>query len=37
MKNESEGKIIGEFVALKSKMYTMKNGEGGKGPNTAKE
>ena len=25
MKDESEGKIIGEFVGLKSKMYSMKN------------
>ena len=25
MKGESEGKIIGEFVGLKSKMYSMKN------------
>ena len=36
MKDESEGKMIGEFVALKSKMYTMKNGDDGKEPNTAK-
>ena len=25
MKDESEGKIIGEFVGLKSKMHSMKN------------
>ena len=25
MKDKSEGKIIGEFVGLKSKMYSMKN------------
>ena len=25
MKDESEGKIIYEFVGLKSKMYSMKN------------
>ena len=25
MKDESEGKIIDEFVGLKSKMYSMKN------------
>ena len=25
MKDESEGKIIGEFVGLNSKMYSMKN------------
>ena len=37
MKDESEGKMIGEFVALKSKMYTMKNGEDGKEPYTEKE
>ena len=36
MKDESEGKMIGEFVALKSKMYTMKNGDDGKEPNAAK-
>ena len=35
MKDESEGKIIGEFVGLKSKMYSMKN-IGGKESNTAK-
>ena len=35
MKDESEGKIIGEFVELKSKMYSMKNIEG-KESNTAK-
>ena len=28
MKDESEGKIIGEFVGLKSKIYSMKNIEG---------
>ena len=35
MKDESEGKIIGEFVGLKSKMYSMKNIDG-KECNTAK-
>ena len=35
MKDESEGKIIGEFVGLKSKMYSIKNTHG-KEPNTAK-
>ena len=35
MKDESEGKIIGEFVGLKSKMYSMKN-INGKESNTAK-
>ena len=25
MKDESEGKLIGEFVGLKSNMYSMKN------------
>ena len=25
MKDESEGKIVGEFVGLKSKMHSMKN------------
>ena len=35
MKDESEGKIIGEFVGLKSKMYSMKNIDG-KESNTAK-
>ena len=30
MKVESEGKIIDEFVGLKSKMYTMKNSDGKK-------
>ena len=28
MKDESEGKVIGEFVGLKSKIYSMKNIEG---------
>ena len=35
MKDESEGKIIDEFVELKSKMYSMKNIDG-KESNTAK-
>ena len=35
MKHESEGKIIGEFVGLKSKMYSMKNIDG-KETNTTK-
>ena len=35
MKDESEEKIIGEFVGLKSKMYSMKNIDG-KWSNTAK-
>ena len=35
MKDESAGKIIGEFVGLKSKMYSMKNIDG-KECNTAK-
>ena len=35
MKDESEGKIIDEFVGLKSKMHSMKNIDG-KEPNTAK-
>ena len=35
MKDESKGKIIGEFVRLKSKMYSMKNIDG-KESNTAK-
>ena len=35
MKDESEGKIIDEFVGLKSKMYSMKNIDG-KECNTAK-
>ena len=35
MKDESEGKIIGEFVGLKSKMYSMKNIDG-KESNTVK-
>ena len=35
IKDESEGKIIGEFVGLKSKMYSMKNIDG-KESNTAK-
>ena len=30
MKVESEGKIIDEFVGLKSKMYAMKNSDGKK-------
>ena len=43
MKDMSEGKIIDEFVELKSKMYSMKNLEGkeyntgGKGVNIATE
>ena len=36
MKLESEGKIIGGFVGLKSKMHYMKNIDG-KESNTAKE
>ena len=36
MKDESEGKVIGEFVGLKSKIYSMKNIDG-KESNTAKE
>ena len=35
MKDESEGKIIDEFVGLKSKMHSMKNIDGKKS-NTAK-
>ena len=35
VKWKSEGKIIGEFVGLKSKMYSMKNIDG-KESNTAK-
>ena len=35
MKDESERKVIGEFVGLKSKMYSMKNIDG-KESNTAK-
>ena len=35
MKDKSEGKIIDEFVGLKSKMYSMKNIDG-KESNTAK-
>ena len=35
MKDESEGKIIGEFVGLKSKMHSIKNIDG-KESNTAK-
>ena len=35
MKDESEGKIIGQFVGLKSKMYSLKNIDG-KESNTAK-
>ena len=35
MEDESEGKIIDEFVGLKSKMYSMKNIDG-KESNTAK-
>ena len=36
MKDDSEGKIIGEFVGLKSNMYSMKNIDG-KESNRAKE
>ena len=36
MKDESEGKIIDEFVGLKSKMHSMKNIDG-KESNTTKE
>ena len=35
MKDQSEGKINGEFAGLKSKMYSMKNIDG-KESNTAK-
>ena len=35
MKEESEGKIIDEFVGLKSKMYSIKSIEG-RESNTAK-
>ena len=35
MKDQYEGKIIGEFVGLKSKMYSMKDIDG-KNSNTAK-
>ena len=35
MKGKSEGKIIDEFVGLKSKMYSIKNIDG-KESNTAK-
>ena len=35
MKDESEGKIIGEYVGLKSKMHSMKNIDG-KESNTTK-
>ena len=35
MKDESEGKIIDEFVGLKSKMYSIKHIDG-KESNTAK-
>ena len=35
MKDKSEGKIFGELVGLKSKMYSMKNIHG-KESNTAK-
>ena len=35
MKDDSEGKIIDEFVGLKSKMYSMKNTDG-KESNTGK-
>ena len=37
MKDESEGKLIDEVVGLKSKMYSMKNIDGGKKPNQQKE
>ena len=36
MKDESEGKIIGKFIGLKSKMHSMKNIDG-KESNTTKE
>ena len=36
MKDESEGKIIDEFVGLKLKMHSMKNIDG-KESNTAKQ
>ena len=36
MKDVSEGKIIDEFVGLKSKIHSMKSIDG-KEPNTAKE
>ena len=35
MKDESEGKIIGQFVGLKSEVYSLKNIDG-KESNTAK-
>ena len=35
MKSKSEGKVIDEFVGLKSKMYSIKNNDG-KESNTAK-
>ena len=34
MKDESEGKLIGEFGGLKSKMYSMKNIDGKKSNTT---
>ena len=34
MKDQSEGKIIDEFVVLKSKMYSMKNIDGKKSNTT---
>ena len=36
MKDESEGKIIGEFVGLKSKMYSIKKNIDGKESNMEK-
>ena len=36
MKEQSEGKIVGEFAGLKSKMYSMLS-HNGKESNTAKE
>ena len=36
MKDKSEGKVMGEFIGLKSKMYSMKK-NCGKESNMAKE